>query len=158
MLVIKYVLHCNLGHIEFRTEEERTAFIAEHGVTGYTLSEFEDDIITKAQALITSYNLIDNKINAGQSTIDWDLCDYQKITLTGKTTRIEFLQPSKCGELFLIVRQDEIGNREIIWPDWVKYQNGETPSIGTYPEAVSMVKFFYDGYNYYLRNIETNYK
>jgi hypothetical protein len=157
MQVAKYVLHCSLGNIEFLTSELRTQYIIDNNIIEYTLSQFNDNVLPSIEMFKIENSLIVDVIDKGICVIDWEKGDFHKIYLN-TYINLYMLQPSKCGELFLILDQDENGGHIINWPTGIKYPNGIIPEISTEEESVCIIKLFFDGDFYYLRTVENNYK
>ncbi|MBX4192200.1 hypothetical protein KW798_01815 [Candidatus Parcubacteria bacterium] len=80
-------------------------------------------------------------------TINWNAGNVQTITLTSDQT-LTFSHGKAGGQYTLIVKQDGLGRRTIIWPSSVQWPNGTAPTLTPTPNAKDIISFVNDGTNY----------
>lgn len=91
---------------------------------------------------------VDNGDSGTSDTINWQLGNKQRSTLTGNVT-FSFTDPAgPCNLMFKLV-QDATGSRTVNWPAKVKWAGGSAPSLSTSGNSVDIVSFYFDGTDYY---------
>lgn len=90
----------------------------------------------------------DNGNSGAADTINWNLGNKQKSTLTGNATFTFTAPPGPCS-LTLKLVQDGTGSRNPVWPATVKWTGGTEPVWSTAASAIDIVTLYYDGTNYY---------
>jgi hypothetical protein len=103
-----------------------------------------------AAGYITSTRYGSPEYDAGNSgtskTIDWNLGQHQKLTLTGNVT-LTFTNPlSGQTTKFKLVQGS--GPYTITWPT-IKWAGGAAPTISTANGAIDIVTLYYDGTSYH---------
>lgn len=87
--------------------------------------------------------------NSGTSkTVDWTNAQHQNLTLTGNAT-LSFTDPAGPTSVVLKIVQDATGSRTVTWPASVKWPGGTAPTLSTGASAEDLVRFYFDGTNYY---------
>jgi hypothetical protein len=81
-------------------------------------------------------------------TIDWNVSNKQKVTLTGSST-FAFTDPPGACNLTLRMVQDATGNHTGSWPATVKWASSTAPTLSTGSNAIDVVSFYFDGTNYH---------
>jgi len=87
-------------------------------------------------------------IGSGNTEINWDSGAKFKLELGDQDETLSFVSTEK-GTFTLIIKQDSVGERKVIWPDSVKWSNGEEPTLSTSANSVDIITFYFDGENYY---------
>ena len=91
----------------------------------------------------------------GTTDIDWTDGNFHKFTFGAGNETLTFTNPSLIGDLTLIIVQDSVGSRTITWPT-VKWEGGVSPTLTTAANSIDIIKFIYDGTNYYGRYFLNN--
>jgi hypothetical protein len=91
----------------------------------------------------------------GTTDIDWSDGNFHKFTFGAGNETLTFTNPSLIGDLTLILIQDSTGSRTITWPT-VLWEGGVAPTLTTTANAIDVIKFIYDGTNYYGRYFLNN--
>lgn len=87
----------------------------------------------------------------GTTTFSWNASTY-KFTFGAQNEVFTFQTPTLTGLysiLHLVLIQDGVGGRTVTWPASVKWPGGTAPTLSTGANAVDIIKFVYDGTNYY---------
>ena len=92
-------------------------------------------------------------IGDGTTTFSWSAKNFHKFTFGAQNEVFTFQTPSLPGArysiLHLVLIQDGVGSRTVTWPAIVKWPGGTAPTLSTGANAVDIIKFIYDGTNYY---------
>lgn len=92
----------------------------------------------------------DNGTVGSTPTIDFANGNFQKLRLgSGTVTPTWTAPPGGAGEIVLIIQQDSTGSRTISWASEFKFAGGSAPTLTTTASAYDILKFFWDGTNYY---------
>ena len=113
---------------------------------GGTLDALNQDIVNAKT--ITFQAEFDNGASGAVPTIDWNVGQKQRITLTANAT-VSFTDPLGPANLLLKLIQDGSGNRDITWPGSVLWPGGNAPNLSNPGGSVDIVTFYFDGTNYY---------
>lgn len=90
-----------------------------------------------------------NTITAEKDTINWATGNLQTLALNDTVT-LTFIAPSMRSELQLFIVHDTTTTvYPITWPATVKWAGGSAANTTERDEAVDIIKFMYDGTNYY---------
>ena len=84
--------------------------------------------------------------NGTSSEIDWKYGNKQTVTIAS-TTALTFRDPPGPTSLQLIIKQDEIGHT-VAFPSYLKWPNGNEPSVTSSAEAIDVLSLLYDGQTY----------
>jgi hypothetical protein len=87
--------------------------------------------------------LVDYGNSSDYATIDWNLGNDQKITLTANAT-FEFNNPLSGGRYVLLVFQDSTGGRTVSWPASVVWPAGVAPTLTAGMNKMDLITFIYD--------------
>ncbi len=88
--------------------------------------------------------------------LDWREGNIHKLILKDNII-VNFTNPDYPMILKLIIERDESGTRrDITFPDYIKWKNGQLPEIGINPNSVDIIEFMFDGM-YYYGKCENNY-
>ena len=91
-----------------------------------------------------------NGVSGAAFTVNWLSAQLQTLTLTAATVVLTFTAPVGVGDGFLLrIVQDATGSRKITWPATVKWVGGVAPTLTTTANAVDIVRFYWNGTNYY---------
>ncbi|NTW31244.1 MAG: immunoglobulin domain-containing protein [Bacteroidetes bacterium] len=85
---------------------------------------------------------------ATPATVDWNNSNVQEITLAADRSLI-FANGKSGGVYTFIIKQDATGGKTIIWPTDVKWVDSSTPTLSPTGNTVDIIKFVYDGINYF---------
>ena len=86
----------------------------------------------------------------GNTDIDWTSGNFAAMTFGASNAFFAFTaNPSNAGLLVLKLTQDATGSRTVTWPAAVKWSGGTAPTLTTAANAVDVIRFFFDGTNYY---------
>ena len=89
-------------------------------------------------------------IGPGTTDIDWTSGNFAAMTFGASNSSFAFtVNPSNAGLLVLKLTQDATGSRTATWPAAVKWSGGTAPTLTTAANAVDVIRFFFDGTNYY---------
>lgn len=95
--------------------------------------------------------------------VDWSKGAVQAVTLHGDR-KLVFENPQKGGRYILILKQDAIGSRKVIWPSQVLWPGGPPQAAGlpadiltTTASRKDFLTFFYDGVSYDVLALSKNY-
>jgi hypothetical protein len=89
-------------------------------------------------------------IGPGTTDIDWTSGNFAAMTFGASNSSFAFTaNPSNAGLLILELTQDATGSRTATWPAAVKWPNGTAPTLTTAANSVDVIRFFFDGTNYY---------
>lgn len=89
-------------------------------------------------------------IGTGTTTeINWNNGNIAKFTFDGDDEILEFIDSNGGSELTLMVVQDSVGGRTLTFPANVKWKGGIAPTLSTTPDSVDIIKFIFDGIDYY---------
>ncbi|NTW31740.1 MAG: DNRLRE domain-containing protein [Bacteroidetes bacterium] len=80
--------------------------------------------------------------------VDWNNSNVQEITLA-EDRSFTFANGKSGGVYSIIIKQDGTGGRTVSWPANVKWDDGIAPTLSTEAYAIGIVRFFYDGTNYF---------
>lgn len=83
------------------------------------------------------------------TTIDWGAGNAAAMTFDPANETFIFTAPTKPGWLLLKLTQDATGGRTVTWPGTVKWPGGTAPTLSTGANAVDIIRFYFDGTNYY---------
>lgn len=95
-------------------------------------------------------------VSSSAATADWTNSHIQRITLSDSAT-LSFSAPTRRSFLQLRVIQDATGSRTITWPASVKWAGGTAPTLTTTANAIDLIRFYYDGTNYYGEVVGLDY-
>ena len=91
------------------------------------------------------------EFNAGNSgtslTLNWNNGPAQLVSLTGSVTLT--LSNPAAGQAYIIRFIQDSTPRTVTWPASVKWSSGISPTISTGSGAIDVIKFYFDGTNYY---------
>ena len=91
-----------------------------------------------------------NGVSGAAFTVNWLSAQQQTLTLTAATVVLTFTAPIGVGDGFLLrTVQDATGSRKITWPATVKWVGGVAPTLTTTANAVDIIRFYWNGTNYY---------
>lgn len=94
----------------------------------------------------------DNGNSGAAKTIDWEVCQKHKITLTADCT-LTFSDPDGVSNFVFRVIQDAVGGWNLTWPANVKWPGGSAPNLGVAGQgaanAESIVSVYFNGTDYY---------
>ena len=94
----------------------------------------------------------------GTTTIDWKLGNFFFFTYGAQNDVFTFTAPSNPSNLILFLKQDSTGSRTPSWPLIVFWPTNYTePTWSTGANTVDMVRFYYDGTNYYGYDAELDF-
>jgi hypothetical protein len=82
-------------------------------------------------------------------SVDWSAGNTQAITLNTSNTTMTFSNAQAGGDYKLLLTQDGTGGRVITWPLGVIWAGGTAPTLSTGGLGKDMVRFTYDGTNYW---------
>jgi hypothetical protein len=89
-----------------------------------------------------------NNGNSGSAyTLNWNNGQMQRVTLTGNAT-VTITDPPGPGHFSLCQVQDATGNRQPVWPSWVKWRGGSPPTFSG-ANKTDIISFRYAGELYY---------
>ena len=89
-------------------------------------------------------------IGPGNTNIDWTSGNFAAMTFGSSSASFAFTaNPSNAGLLVLKLTQDATGSRTATWPAAVKWPGGTAPTLTTAANSVDVIRFFFDGTNYY---------
>jgi len=89
------------------------------------------------------------------AAVDWNTGNVQSLTLTSSPT-LTFANGQAGGEYKLILKQDSVGGRTVVWPSSVQWPGGNAPILTVAPNAKDVISFVNDGTNY-LGSYSLNY-
>lgn len=96
-----------------------------------------------------------NVPSSGVVTINWNLSNKQKLTLTGNVTTMSFTAPTNGAcNLVLSIIQDGTGGRTVAFPAGIKWASGLTPTITTTADKTDIVNIFFDGSTYFCAAVQ----
>jgi hypothetical protein len=125
----------------------------------YTLDILEWILDTIKQLKIQVQNpmyTVDHSNVWDDLSIDWREGNIHKLTLKDNIM-IDFTNPEYPMILKLIVDHDDSGTkRDIFFPDYIKWKNGQLPELGVNPNSTDIIEFMFDGM-YYYAICENNY-
>ena len=84
--------------------------------------------------------------------IDWTASKFARCTLTDNVT-FTMTAPASPEEVLLVMVQDGTGSRTATWPATVLWASGTAPTLTTTAAAVDIIKFYFDGTNYFPLSI-----
>lgn len=103
---------------------------------------------------ITTYTVEFNNGNSGAAdTIDWNLGNKQRSTLTDNVT-YTFTDPPGPANLLLFIKQDGGGTNTVTWPANVKWAGGTAPTITSAASAEDIISCYFNGTNYYCAEVQ----
>ena len=86
----------------------------------------------------------------GTTTIDWGLGNLFNFTFADFVSEtFTFTAPAKPGVFVLKMTQNSTADGAATWPGTVKWPGGTAPTITATSSAVDLLRFYYDGTNYY---------
>lgn len=86
----------------------------------------------------------------GATLIDWTLGNKFKFTFGAQDETITFTNPTNPGAVQMIIVQDGVGGRSIIWSGIpIKWAGGVEPTLSIAGGAEDVVSFIWDGTSYY---------
>ena len=84
------------------------------------------------------------------TTIDWGSGNFATMTFdSGINETFTFTAPTKPGVFVLKLKQASTGGQTATWPGTAKWPGGTAPTLSTGNNAEDVIRFFYDGANYY---------
>lgn len=90
------------------------------------------------------------KGNSGAGpSVDWTKGTTQSMTLNAATVTPTFANPPGGCNLALVLTQDGVGGRSVVWPAAVTWIGGTPPVLLSGPGQVSLVNFYFDGTTYF---------
>jgi hypothetical protein len=120
-------------------------------VGGTTFTDSTAEFEVNGNALITGqlYSPANSKSNSGTGTVtfDWNDGNIQTVTLTGNCT-FAFSNPESGASYQIIITQDGVGGRTIIWPAGIYWENKTIPTLTGTANSRDIVTMTYDGTNY----------
>lgn len=96
--------------------------------------------------IVSSYSELLTSLNVSQNYTTLSLAEGNvKLLVLNSSTNIEFALPSIdrqiAWNLSVVVKQDAIGGRQVIWPNNVKWTNGVKPFVSAIPNSVDIFSF-----------------
>jgi uncharacterized protein YaiE (UPF0345 family) len=82
-------------------------------------------------------------------TIDWNVSQKQKLTITGTGITIQFTDPAGPCNLLLKVVQGDGSDVIGTWDGDIKWAGGEAPTLSTGNGEIDILSFYWDGTNYF---------
>lgn len=80
---------------------------------------------------------------------------YTYFAILDNDTMFKFIPPyiqkfkRKWYNVFLILRQDDIGNRKVNLPDNIKWIGNKVPTLSKFSNAVDIITLYYHNKDYY---------
>ena len=96
-------------------------------------------------------NTCDSSGGSASATIDWNVSQKQKLTITGTSNTINFTDPAGACNLILKIVQGD-GSDTITAGNYhanVKWAGGAKPTLSTANGAIDIVSFYFDGTSYH---------
>ena len=113
--------------------------------------------MTMVGQVVTNYTETTNAANTGTAyTIDLAAGTVQILTLTGNCT-FTFPTPSAGKSFLLLLKQDVVGGRTVVWPSTVKWPSSAAPTITSTANKADKYVFTADGTYWYGSNGGQNY-
>ena len=82
--------------------------------------------------------------------VDWTNGNAAQMTFLASTNEsFSFTAPTKPGVFVLKLTQASTGGQTATWPASVKWPGGTAPTLSTGNSAVDIIRFYFDGTNYY---------
>ena len=85
----------------------------------------------------------------GTETIDWNVSQKQKLTITGTGITIQFTDPAGVCNLLLKVVQGDGSDVVGTWDSDILWAGGSPPTLSTGNGDIDIISFYFDGTNYF---------
>jgi hypothetical protein len=95
------------------------------------------------------YSRLKSLTDGSSLTVDWSGANTQSLTLNTSNTTLTFSNGEAGGDYKLLLTQDGTGGRQITWPVSVIWSNGSAPVLTSAAGSRDLVRFTYDGTNYW---------
>ena len=93
-------------------------------------------------------NICDSSGGAAIVSIDWNVSQKQKVTITGTSNTINFTNPPGACNLMLKVIQGD-GADTASWDGDIKWAGGAAPTLSSANGDIDILSFYWDGTNYF---------
>ncbi|NTW32247.1 MAG: hypothetical protein HGB12_06435, partial [Bacteroidetes bacterium] len=90
------------------------------------------------------------------ANVDWNNSNVQEITLSANRS-FTFTNGKSGGVYILFIKQNGTGNWSVTWPSNIMWTGGTAPTLTTTANAVDVIKFVYDGNDYYAITTTLNF-
>lgn len=97
---------------------------------------------------VVSFNATQTATGDGTTTMNWKTGELFIFTFGAQNETFTFTAPANPVKIILILKQDGVGGRTIIWPADVAWPGDVPPTLSTGANDVDMVGLIYDGTSY----------
>ena len=87
--------------------------------------------------------------NGATGTIDWNVSQKQKVTITGTGITCNFTNPAGACNLLLKVVQGDGSDVIATWDGDIKWAGSAAPTLSTGNGEIDILSFYFDGSNYF---------